>query len=301
MGIAPTYDEERAYGRALGKLFEHAASCRGCVPLVACPACGSCEAPEQRRECKACDGKGLKRADVDLSDPYTKLCPKGLPLRAAATEARCRLPAERLIRYWRLEEPVDVLTASEEFDDFPIRPTDEHDCARGAAWLRGDPGEARSILTRLEDKTGCKIEERDANPVALRDGFLEGFRKRFPSRGPVPDEEAKKRRAAAASRMAELAAERYEKRNGVPPPPEAIEAFRESHGLWIEGEGDCPHGCRGDLCLTCMVAKVEAFRDGHPKRWAQKALLKPKDPLAELKKIARWICDGLIEGEVSKG
>ena len=50
-----------------------------------------------------------------------------------------------------------------------------------------------------------------------------------------------------------------------------------------------------------MAADAERFRAGHPKLWATRALLRPRDPLRELRKLARWVAERLIEEEAGRG
>lgn len=266
MSVTSDPKEERAHALALTKLMGHVGSCGNCAQAIR-------------------EGQKTEVVQaVDLSDPATPLCPRGVALREAAVQARAALPAERLISFYALEghdlrgDPVEIPAP------------DAHDCARGVAWLREDPGRARALLDQLVDRAG-PLEERTTSVLALREGFLLGFRKISPSRDQAPTDEQREKRKAAAERITALVADRYEKRHGVPPALDVVMSFRKSHDVWIEGSGD----------LERMAQDAEKFRDQHPKRWATKALLKPKDPLNEMKKIARWICEGLIEGEMQKG
>lgn len=309
MSIASDPREERAYARALAKLVEHVVACTRDVKMagdVSCgmtPTCphgkvlGDPRGPRGALGCSCCGsnlvdvatGTCLECADpssvvaspvYDVSDPSTPLCPRGAELRAAALAARAATPSERLISFYALESP-----------DVP--PADAHDCARAAAWLRGDPGEARVILERLVERAG-PLEEREEPTPDLREAFLVGFRRRFPSRGPAPTEEQRARRAAAADRLVAAIAERYVNRHGAPAPADAIEAFRRSHDLWIQGDTGM-----GDL--ERLADDVERFRAEHPRLWGLRALLPPRDPLRELRKIARWVSEEMIKGEAGRG
>ena len=297
--------EERAYGKALQALMGHVAACDACLPRAVCfhgkvqprvrPAdscvcCGTSAATATGRcqdcaeliahqhtaaeqaACPSC----RPQADLDLSDPAAPLCPAGVELRDAATRARAQTPPERLVAFWGLEE-----------DDIPAQ--DEHDAARAAAWLREDPGQARVFLTRLEERG--PLEERDSPVEARREEFLKTYRELSPSRGAPPSPEQRAVIAAAADRLCALVAERYAHRHGEPPPPEALEAYRRRYDLWLTESGD----------LAAIAADAAAYKASHEKRWRQRALLKPKDPLHELKKIADSIAEAIVQEKAALG
>lgn len=325
MSIASDFKEERAHVRALAALVEHVGPCGDCAERVRRNACTGCGRPTPRPEmsgsggvrlCGDCTTRQLEEAMtlrmpgepapevvppasrppaapvIDLSDPGLPLCARGEELRAAALEARAALPAERLIIFYGLEARPREEGFDADYDLDAIPPVDAHDCARAAAWLRGDPGEARAILDTVVERAG-PLEEREGSTAEHREAFLKGFRQRFPSRGPAPTEEVKARRAAAADRLVAIIAERYSNRHGGLPPDDALAEYRRGYDLWIMGDGP------GDL--EKMVEKAEEFKRDHARTWGLKALLRPKDPLAELKKIARWIAEGLIREESEKG
>ena len=316
VSIASDPREEWAYARALAKLMDHVGPCPDCAERVRAGTCTGCGVvgrvemacggagcgPEQRL-CSGCADAHLKgvmtmrmpgdpappapaaplpapSAVFDLSDPATPLCEKGVGLRAAAAEARAATPAERLIAFYGLELP-----------DVPA--PDAHDCARGAAWLRGDPGEARVIMERVVEKAG-PLEEREEPTPELRAAFLAGFRQRFPSRGPAPTEEQRARRSRAADRICAVVLDRYERRHGKPPPPEVAQAFRRSHDLWVMTDDP-------NTDLERMADDAEAFRARHAGVWVKRSILPPKSPAEELKKIARWVAEGCIRDEAEKG
>ena len=268
-------EEKRAHIRALSRLVEHIGRCPDCAERVRA---GMPDEPAPSLEPPPI------APVIDISDPRTPLCTKGAELRDAAVLARSSTPAERLIGFYALEGVCLDGSRCE------VSAVDGHDCSRFAAWLREDPGRARIIFDRLIDRAG-PLEERTESTPELREASLKGFRHVSPSRGPAPSAEQRERRTAAAARLVALIAERYENRHGLPPPPEALDSFRRGHEAWIEGSGD----------LERMAYCAEKFRAEHARRWKLKAMLRPKSPFDELKKIARWIAEELIKEEAGKG
>lgn len=239
-------------------------------------------------ECDECGGRPVPavldaqgRASMpvlDLSDPGTKLCLEGARLRTHAAMTRAALPAERLIRAYGLEQP-----------DVP--PADEHDCKRAIVWLREDPGRARSIMEVREARAGFPIEEEETPTAELRQAFLAGFRRVNPSRGALLTADELANRQRAADRIVDLIADRYARRFGAPPPAAALAEFRREHDLWIKEAGD----------LGVMADHAAKFAREHPVRWNAPSMLPAKDPVDELKKIARWISESLIQAQSQKG
>jgi hypothetical protein len=288
--------EERTYVQALGRMLAHVADCEGCR-TAACSRCSlvgvehadadECiAAAEKAKQTPAPVREGggvliLPRADErDLSDPRSKLCPRGDELRAACRAAMAELPAERLVRYWGLESP-----------DVP--PDDRWDATRGAEWLRSDPAQARLIVGQLEARRGQRLEEVDVPTEHLRDGFLKGFRSTHPGPGRPPTEEELAARRAAVERIVALISDRFVHRfRGILPHPAAVEAFRRGHDLahdWV-----------------AFAAGVEAVQLRKATVWGQPAPrgTEPGDVAAqadELRKLAKWAAERFAEMESEKG
>lgn len=286
--------EERRYVGALADMLGHVGGCDACREAK-CSRCGlggfehpssdACiDAAQAAKAAPAAPTSGviiIAQPERDLSDPATKLCPRGDELRAAAHEARLATPAERLVRYWGLESP-----------DVPL--VDQWDCKRAAEWIRSDPGLARQILGQLEERREQALEDVEVPTDHLREGFLKGFRETHPSPGPPTDEETQARRAAV-ERIASLVSERFVLRHrGLLPHPSAVEAFRRGHDQALAATD-----------LVRLADGIEAVRLRKAVLWGQPAprgtdLGGPAEQADELRKLARWAAERFAEIEREK-
>ncbi len=277
--------EERAYAAAVVEMMSHVGECAACreAKCSRCSALGfehpdadACIAADQAAKARGQSSTIILSgpAERDLTDPTTKLCPRGEELRTYAHEKRLATPAERLVRYWGLESP-----------DVPEE--DRWDCARAAEWLRGDLGRSRQALTQLEERKGVALEEVDEEVGVLRTAFLKGYRVVCPGLGrpPTPAELAERR--AAVERIVTAISERFARRfRGLLPHPAAVEAFRRGHDLAV-----------GSSDLVRLANGIEQVRLLKASLWSQPVSRDAAVPASvadqaeALRQLAKWAAE----------